>query len=125
MKTINKAAAKAQQGFTLVELLIVVAIIGILAAVGTPLYQDYTKQAKMAELDSFASKYKRDVEICFHTEGDLDSCDVAEATSNAEYIDKIKVENGVVTVTGVTGLSSLKFTPEAKSDGLIWTREEI
>ena len=46
---------KAQQGFTLIELMIVVAIIGILAAVGIPAYQDYTAKARLAEGPSLAS----------------------------------------------------------------------
>ena len=46
---------KAQQGFTLIELMIVVAIIGILAAVGIPAYQDYTAKARIAEGPNLAS----------------------------------------------------------------------
>jgi prepilin-type N-terminal cleavage/methylation domain-containing protein len=52
---LNRAA---QQGFTLIELMIVVAIIGILAAVGIPAYQDYTAKARIAEGPTLASAAK-------------------------------------------------------------------
>ena len=68
---------KAQQGFTLIELMIVVAIIGILAAIAVPAYQTYTKKAKFTEVVSAVAPYKLGVEICFQEQGTLvvASCD--------------------------------------------------
>ena len=55
---------KAQQGFTLIELMIVVAIIGILAAVAIPSYQNYTKKAKFTEVIQATAPFKLAVEEC-------------------------------------------------------------
>ncbi|MCR9944573.1 MULTISPECIES: pilin [Vibrio] len=63
MKT-NKQ--KKQQGFTLIELMIVVAIIGVLAAYAIPAYQDYTKRATLGEFPKAASSVKVAVELCGH-----------------------------------------------------------
>lgn len=131
---------KSQQGFTLVELLIVVAIIGILAAVATPMYQDYTKQAKMAELDNFAGKYKRDLEICYHTVGGFDKCVGEESTAvlatntpidinNVDDIDAEAENANEVTleINGQEDLQGVTVTLEGKFDtnnatGIVWTR---
>ncbi len=56
---------KAQKGFTLIELMIVVAIIGILAAIALPAYQDYTKRAKMTEVVNFMAAAKTGVAEAF------------------------------------------------------------
>lgn len=68
---------KIQQGFTLIELMIVVAIIGILAAVAIPNYQQYTKKAKFTEVVQATSPLKLAVEACFQDKQSLSSCGTA------------------------------------------------
>ena len=58
-----------QKGFTLIELMIVVAIIGILAAVAIPAYSDYTKKAKATEIVQGTAALKTAVEICINDQG--------------------------------------------------------
>jgi len=70
---LNKSMNNAK-GFTLIELMIVVAIIGILAAIALPAYQDYTKKAKFAEVVTAVGAARSAVTICFQEEGALTNC---------------------------------------------------
>ena len=63
-----------QKGFTLIELMIVVAIIGILAAVAIPAYSSYTKKAKFTEVTQSTQSMKTDIEACLADKGDLTMC---------------------------------------------------
>ena len=66
----------AQKGFTLIELMIVIAIIGILAAIAIPAYQTYTKKARFAEVVLATSSVKSAIDVCYQTKGaSLANCD--------------------------------------------------
>ncbi len=64
----NRIARRAQQGFTLIELMIVVAIIGILAAVAIPAFMDYMKKGKSSEADLQLAKIKTNAKANFNTD---------------------------------------------------------
>ena len=68
----------AQKGFTLIELMIVIAIIGILAAIAIPAYQTYTKKARFSEVVLATSSVKSAIDVCYQTKGaNLANCDTA------------------------------------------------
>ncbi|HGP7199151.1 TPA: pilin [Neisseria meningitidis] len=92
-----------QKGFTLIELMIVIAIVGILAAVALPAYQDYTARAQVSEAILLAEGQKSAVTEYYLNHGKWpggnSDADVATSPSDikGKYVEKVEVKNGVVT----------------------------
>jgi type IV pilus assembly protein PilA len=125
---------KVQQGFTLIELMIVVAIIGILAAIALPAYQDYTIRAKVTEGIGFANAARTAISEFYLTNNDFPNqtqAGVANATTTdivqGVTVTRLTTNTGHVDVAfraiggSVTAGDFLRFSGEGGPNGVQWT----
>ena len=123
---------KNQAGFTLIELMIVIAIVGILAAVAMPMYTDYTNKARFSGLVAMTDPYKLATALCMQTEAEAD-CDagangIPAAFANAGHADlaaDITVLNGTITFQAAASAGGYTFSlnPAAANGVIQWAQE--
>jgi len=127
---------RTQQAFTLIELMIVVAIIGVLAAIAVPAYQDYTIRAQVSEGLNLAATAKNSIST-FHADRGgypTDNNQAGIAAMNeivGGYVDQVEVTNGRVEIrfgndahANISG-RHLELSPSTRSGSLVWTCQSL
>ncbi|MGQ7843034.1 pilin [Granulosicoccus sp. 3-233] len=126
-----------QTGFTLIELMVVIAIIGVLAGIAIPQYGNYTKRAKFSEVISFTADRKSAVNLCAQETNFLTGCSGDNAngsypgipddvtTGLGKYISSIITKDGVISVVTTDELDGVDYVLiPSKTDEIVSWRSE-
>ncbi|MEM6160390.1 prepilin peptidase-dependent pilin [Erwinia sp. P6884] len=119
-----------QQGFTLIELMIVIAIVAILSAIGLPAYQNYLQKAALTDMLQVAMPYKTAVELCALESGGTGNCTAGSngvpVGKGSRYVSAVSVQAGTITLNGQESLSGLSVSMkpewEETEGGIRWQR---
>ena len=115
MKNLQTMKQSAQKGFTLIELMIVVAIIGILAAIAIPAYSDYTIKSRVSEGAAMSGAAKTAVDLYFSERGTLNGASGAATLGISDPTDYSAKYVSSVTVTGA-GVITVEFKDDPNGD---------
>ncbi|WP_027710904.1 prepilin peptidase-dependent pilin [Dickeya chrysanthemi] len=119
-----------QQGFSLIELMVVIVIIAILSALGIPAYQGYLQKAAMTDMLQTMSAYKTAVDLCSLSNAGLGECNAGNqgipTPATSRYVSAVTINQGVITLTGQSTLQGLNvvMTPtlDTQNGASRWTR---
>lgn len=116
---------KSSYGFSLIELMIVVAIIGILSVIAIPSYQNYIQRARFAEVVTATELFKTAVSIALQQGVPLNEINnnaygIPPSPASTKNLANIKVEKGIITATGSALVTNETYILEPNEDGSHW-----